>query len=346
MKRVSEKYYEHLVDNLNDAVYTVSTANLNFTSLNVTGEKLTGYTKKELLKTPISAIIAPEYLPLVKKMIARKQKRDTSTIYEIEIIRKDGVQIPVEISSRAILDNGNPVEILGIARDISERKLHEHQRDVFISLITHEIKNPLTSIKLYTQILQNLHKRDSKSKLPLEVISTQVKAMEELMNDFLSVTQMQIGKFKLLKEKYDLDEVINEVIRAYTSTSGHKIIKKGSIKTKVTGDRNRISQVLSNLLSNAIKYSPKAGEIVIFVVRNKSKVSVSVTDFGVGIPKSEQRKIFEIFSRTTHAMQSQIKGHGLGLYFCREIIKFHKGKLWVESALGTGSTFSFSIPLR
>jgi PAS domain S-box-containing protein len=342
-----KQVYEDLIDNLNDAVYTVDVESLKFTSVNKAGEKLTGYNQKELIKTPISNVIPEKYSPIVKKMIARKNKKDTSTIYEIEIKRKDGLMIPVEISSRAEFKDGVPVTILGIARDITNRKLHQQERDIFIGLITHEIKNPLTTIKLYTELLQKKYsKKDQKTAEAFSTISDSVLTIEELMNDFLGVTQMQLGKFIIRKEVFDLNEVVDRLISYYKRYSPHKIMRVGKVKHEVFADKNRISQVISNLLSNAIKYSADAKKILIHLNQTEKEVIVKVEDFGVGIPKEELKQIFELFTRTKHATQSNIKGHGLGLYFSREIIKYHKGKIWVETVLGKGSKFIFKIPFK
>jgi PAS domain S-box-containing protein len=344
MKKALEKL--ELVDNLNDAVYTVDVKSLSFTSLNRAGEKLTGYKKAEILNKPIILVIAPQYLPLVKKMIAKKQRKDIATIYEIEIVRKDGSMVPVEISSKAKFENGKPTEIMGVARDVSERKLHQQERDVFISLITHEIKNPLTTIKLYTELLGKKLAKDKKNAEYFSTISENIRKIEDLMNDFLGITQMQVGKFVIVKEKYDLNEEIDKLIKAVQRYAPQKIHRVGEITSFVNADKNRINQVISNLLSNAIKYSPDSEEIIVEVSNTKENVAVNVKDFGVGISKEDRKNIFELFTRTKHASQSQIQGHGIGLYFCREIIKYHKGKIGVVSVLGKGSTFYFTIPIR
>lgn len=345
MKRREERYKE-IIENLNDAVYTVDLKTLTFTSVNIVGEKLTGYRRPELLKTHITKVIPPEYLPLVKKMIAKKRNNDASTIYEIEIVKKNGTRVPVEISSRAIYENEVPVEILGIARDISERKMHEQQRNIFISLIAHEIKNPLTSIKLYTELLTKHIKHDEKAQSFLKPLGQQMDTIEQLVKEFLDINHMRMGKFTIKKEKFNLNDVIDETISTYAASTNHKIVKKGKMDFPVIGDRERICQVLSNLISNAIKYSPDESEIIISASKTKTHITVNVQDFGNGISKAEQKRIFELFFRTKYSEESNVNGHGLGLYICQEIIKRHKGKLWVESKETKGSIFYFTLPLK
>lgn len=345
-----ELRYKELVESLNDAVYTVNIQTLKFTSVNHAAEKLTGYTKEELLTMTVAQVIAPEFHQLVKQMIALKRKKGESTIYEIEVINKNERRIPIEISSVAISEKGVSVEILGVARDITERKMAERQRNVFISLITHEIKNPLTSVLMYLGILQKRLKNDASSLTYVGNISQQMLAMNQLMTDLLDVTQMRVGKFRVTKEPCDFNEVIAQAVKPFQVS--RTINVTGNVAKPVKADKTRIGQVLVNLLSNAVKYSPKNKNIDITIQQDKRTITVGVQDFGQGITKSEQRHIFDPFYRINKSAKSRIKGHGLGLYICHEIIKQHKGKLWVESKKGEslpagrqGSTFFFTLPV-
>lgn len=337
----------HLIEHLNDAVYTVDTKTLQFTSLNPAAGTLTGYSSEELIGVSVASLIAPDSLPLVKKMINQKKKKDLPTVYEVELIHKDGRHIPVEISSRMIYEDGKPVEILGIARDITERKVAERQKEIFFSLITHEIKNPLSSILMYTQLLMKKAEKeeDAKELKMLSVIQSQVDAITQLMSDFVEINQLQVKKFSIKKEPFDLNEAVSEAVTLFhKKASKHRILKKGKAKRFVNADRQRIVQVIINLLSNAIKYSQEGSTITVSVDEEKTGVTVSVIDQGVGIAKSEQKAIFDLFYRIKVGKHSMIKGHGLGLYICREIVLGHNGKIWVESEVGKGSTFRFFLP--
>jgi PAS domain S-box-containing protein len=333
--------YHEIIENLNDAVYTVDIPSLRFTSVNAAGERLTGYTKKEILSITVAHIVASKHLPIVKKMIRQKRKRK-ETIYEVDIVRKDGSHVPVEISSRAIYENDTPVEIIGVARDITERKIMEMQRNVFVSLLTHEIKNPLTAIGMYFSLL----KKSVTEKAALQhiaSINSQLRAIDGLLADFMDASQLRTGKFALQFEPVDMNTLIQEITQDYPAIS-HRLVVEGNVKKKVWGDRNRIRQVLTNLLSNAIKYSSDESRIITSLSEKDEAVVISVADSGFGIPKEEQRQIFDLFMRTTEASKKNIRGNGLGLYICREIVKGHKGKIWLKSAVGVGSTFFVSLP--
>jgi two-component system sensor histidine kinase VicK len=343
----SHERFHHLIENLNDAVYTVDIKTNVFTSLNPAARRLTGYTEKELIGGKITTIITPESLALVAKMIQQKLKKDRPTVYEIEILHKNGRRIPVEISSRVMYKNGKPDEILGIARDITERKQAERQKEIFFSLITHEIKNPLTTIKMYAELLKKKagKRKDGKEEQMLTIVQQQVEAITQLMNDFIEVNRLQLGKFSIVKAPFDLNKAVREVVESFAeSPQVPKIQIKGRIHKKVLADEQRICQVIINLLSNAIKYSAGAKYIGITLSERKGMVMVSVQDFGMGIPRGEQKVIFDLFYRIREGKHGEVQGHGLGLFICHEIIKSHKGKIWVVSEVGKGSTFSFSLP--
>jgi PAS domain S-box-containing protein len=346
MSTGNRERYHQLIDNVNDAVYTVDLKTGKFSSVNKAGEKLTGYSLKELLKMNFLNVIAPESIPIVKKKISQKVKKNVSTIYEIEVVRKDGTRLPVEVSSRAVYSGKDAVEILGVARNIKERKQLEHQKDIFLSLLTHEIKNPLTTIKGYTELLHKKSK-DEKTKGYLTQMNKQIDDLVSLMNDFLEVSRVRVGKFDINKEEIDLKQLISEISESYQKGSKtHLISFEGKKAGNVLADKVRITQVLLNLVNNALKYSPTAGKVIIGLEKSKKEFIVSVQDFGVGIPKSDLKKVFDLFFRVNEEEHKKIKGYGLGLFISREIIKSHKGKIWAESEAGKGSTFFFTLPLK
>jgi len=239
--------------------------------------------------------------------------------------------------------------ILLSIEDITQRKLIERQKDDFVGYVTHELKTPLTTLSAFTQLLQAYQQKKGgkKSQFLLAKINVQVESLTNLLNSFSQVYKAQTGMLQLHKEKIDLYDLVRETVDMFQyTTTTHAIFLDGNVTRPITVDKERIRQVLINLLINAIKYSPNADTIKVSFTEDARRVTVSVQDFGPGIPHAVQTQIFERFFRFKDNQQYNVKGLGLGLYIALEIIKAHKGKLWVESEEGKGATFSFSLPIK
>ncbi len=260
------------------------------------------------------------------------------------------------IGKRVVLLNGrkivqknhNQPMILLAIEDISEKKQIERQKDDFISIASHELKTPVTSMKMYAQILQKhpLLTSDKKASEMLSKMDLQMNRLTELVASFMNVYKLGTGKLRLHKNHFELAELIAEVVAnfQYTVTS-HTVEQSGDLKAKVFADRARINQVLVNLISNAIKYSPDADRVKVNLSKDKGGITVSVQDFGMGIPKNEQSRIYERFFRAKGKKEGKIPGLGLGLFISTEIVKQHGGNLWVHSIDKQGSTFYFTLPI-
>lgn len=241
------------------------------------------------------------------------------------------------------------ITTLILAAVITERKQLEKSKDEFISIAAHELKTPITTIKGYTQLLQvYLNKRkDNKGSTYISKISTYVDNLTRLINDFFDVSKIQADKLELQKEVLDIDNLVKEtVVDVKRANPRHKISVIGSTKRKVLADKYRIAQVLTNLLSNAIKFSPKVNKINVYLSSNKTSTKISVQDFGIGISKKHLDNIFERFFQVNTQIRQSAAGLGLGLFISFDIINRHKGRIWVESEKGKGSTFHFSLPIK
>jgi signal transduction histidine kinase len=230
---------------------------------------------------------------------------------------------------------------------MTERKDLEQQKDDFISIASHELRTPITSIKLYAEILEKHIQttNDIQGKKYTSKINEQLKKLTELLNFLLDVSKIQSGKISLNYENANINNLITETVKVIQPTyKSHKIVIRGKVKGKIWIDKARISEVVINLISNAVKYSPQANEIIITLTQTDKKITISIKDFGIGIPKEEQKRIFDRFYRTKVIQQNQFPGIGLGLYIAYQIIKAHKGKMWVESENTKGSTFYFTLP--
>lgn len=242
------------------------------------------------------------------------------------------------------------VSAMILAAIASEKKELEERKDEFISVASHELKTPLTTIKGYTQILKQTISKSSSEKLfsYLGKMEEQINRLTKLVNDLLNVSKIQAGKLSLQKARFDINELVKDIILdMQLSNKKYHILFEGKSKMeKVWADKIRISEVLINLISNAIKYSPKANKIVVRTSPNNNQVVISIQDFGIGISKKDKDRIFQRFFQAETRIRQSFQGLGLGLYISSEIIKSHRGQIWIDSIKGKGTTVSFSLPLR
>lgn len=228
---------------------------------------------------------------------------------------------------------------------MTHHKELERRKDEFISIASHEFKTPLTTIKIFTQILMQYLAGDKKTSGYLIKVNNQVDQLTNLVNDMLDVSRIQSGKLALQKEEFNLYKLIKEAVEDIQDTTEQQIILTGQ-QVKIVADKFRINQVIINLLSNAVKYSSRTNPVKVNLSSQKDFISVSVADSGIGIRKSNQKKIFEPFFQSENKMRPSASGLGLGLYISKEIIQRHGGKISVDSATGKGSTFTFNLPKR
>jgi two-component system phosphate regulon sensor histidine kinase PhoR len=253
------------------------------------------------------------------------------------------------IKATAIRDaQDQPYIVINTIQDITHLKELEQRKDDFISIASHELKTPLTSIKGFTQILQNRFKKnnDEATLQLLFKMERQLNKLTKLISDLLDISKMQAGKLSYSIEPFDLDLLIREVVENLQETTRtHQLQLESTTGLWVAGDKDRLGQVLINLLTNAIKYSPKANTVIIRARAEQETVLVSVQDFGIGIAESHHQKIFEQFYQVTDEIEKTFPGLGIGLHITGEIIQRHQGRIWVESTKGHGSTFTFTLPL-
>lgn len=230
--------------------------------------------------------------------------------------------------------------------DITDRKLNEQRKNDFIGMVSHELKTPLTSLNGFIQILFRNAQigGDAPTVSVLEKAGRQIRKMTEMINGFLNISRLELGKLVVLKDRFLINNLIEEVIReSYITQPSHVVTYQTCGDVVVCADRDKIESTISNLLSNAIKYSAKGSTIYVNCEIKQDSVYISIRDEGIGIHSKDVRKIFERYYRSEN--NNMISGFGLGLYLCSEIVKLHEGKIWAESETGRGSTFCFSLPL-
>ena len=249
-----------------------------------------------------------------------------------------------------------PNGLMCFGYDITEqvenrKKLEEAARakEEFLSMASHEMRTPVTSIKGYAQVLESQFKKDghATSMLMVSKLVEQVDNLNSLIKDLFDDTMVKEGKLDLRPHYFDFNLLVTEVVEEMQhTTKQHKITSKLSAIPKVHADEQRIRQVIINLLTNAIKYSPDATRINVATGSNGKSITLSVQDFGFGIPKEMQSKIFTRFYRVQSKNLDTYPGLGLGLYITADIIERHGGSMELKSSEGKGSVFTVTLPIN
>jgi signal transduction histidine kinase len=221
-------------------------------------------------------------------------------------------------------------------------------REEFLTLASHELKTPLTPISLVIQILR----KRAEQYLPIDASLVEraqrpLERLTGLINDLLDISRIQAGRLRVLPAPTPLRDLLRELVEAHRLTApDHPLeLVEPPEELVVLGDRARLAQVISNLLDNAVKYSPPGSPVRVALQAQEGQALLSVQDSGIGIPPEQRQQVFERFFRARNAPSSHYGGLGLGLYIARDIVERHRGRIWVESELGRGSTFFAALPL-
>ncbi|MFL5422589.1 MAG: ATP-binding protein [Myxococcales bacterium] len=292
---------------------------------------LRGDGKNEELMLQMRSIFADREHPSTDEFLVRKTNR---------WIRRSST--PVRSESGAYLGR------MFVYMDVTAEKQLDRERSEFLTVAAHELRTPLTPLSMY---LQGIERRLARG-LPIEpelVVKArrQVGRLSRLVEDLLDVSRLESGRLTLSRDRVALDQIVSEVVSDFRAAAPqHEIVLRRPTRgVQAMGDRERLEQVVVNLVQNAIKYSPQGGRVEVSVERNGSQARVTVTDEGIGIPKDEQRHIFERFFRAQNATTRNYGGLGIGLYVSNEIVERHGGAFEVVSEPGKGTTFGFTIPL-
>ncbi len=246
-----------------------------------------------------------------------------------------------------IIETGKQNKWIGTFTDIDAHKQIEKKKDEFLSIASHELKTPLTSIKAYIQLLsRSLKNHESvQIKTYIEKAYSQVGKLNDLISDLLDISKIESGELKLNKKNIDIKIIIESCVDTIHQTHPNAKIKViGNINSKLLDvDEHRIEQVLLNYLTNALKYSPDDQTIIVIREDLEDEVIIKVKDKGIGIPEEKQNRVFGKFYRVEET-SIKFQGLGIGLYICADIIKKHHGKFGVKSEPNKGSEFYFSLP--
>jgi PAS domain S-box-containing protein len=326
----------------------VITSDLKITQINPAMVALLGYeSKEEILGTRIL-----DYSPQTHHAsweLLQKQLWEKSTpsfTLETVLTRKDGSLIWVNVTSILIPDQG---ENLGytIIEDISVQHALKLQKEEFIGIASHELKTPITSLKAILQLMIRMIKKESAIPEKIANLANEaqlnVGKLIHLVEDLLNASKLEQGQLSVNKKLFPLSDVIEGCCNHIRLDRKHYVTHSGELSLHVYADKNKIDQILVNFVNNAVKYAPASEEIAIKVEKLDDFVKVSVTDKGQGIPAEDLPHLFERYYQVSKG-DNHASGLGLGLYISAEIIKKHGGDIGVDSTLGQGSIFWFTLP--
>ncbi len=254
-------------------------------------------------------------------------------------------------STPVITDAGETLGQVYVLRDITREVEADRAKSEFISTVSHELRTPLTSIKGYVDLilLGSVGEITPMQRNFLEVVRSNSNRLVDLINDLLDISRIETGRIVLSPEPISIFDVVEEVIESARAEIERKQL---TLEVRVPpdlplvhADRKRIIQVLTNLVSNAYKYTREGGRVEISARCENGFLTVSVSDTGVGISKEDQKRLFTRFFRADNPLRDEVGGTGLGLAISKSFVEMHGGKMWVDSELNVGSTFSFSLPL-
>jgi two-component system phosphate regulon sensor histidine kinase PhoR len=253
--------------------------------------------------------------------------------------------------------DGNVHGLVSICRDMTLTKEVNRLKEIdkmkseFVSMVSHELKNPIAVIKSSVEIMLAARKLGKDlgpefENTTLRTVNGEIDRLAEIINDLLSLARIEAGKVELNKQSADIAKMLDEIVILFrVSEETHPITIKNGVTELIKLDVDRIKQVIINYINNAIKYSPNGSDIIIVTSKDDKKFTVAVEDKGIGIPEVAMKKVFDKFYRVSSSQTTKIPGTGLGLAICKRIVELHQGKVWLKSKEGEGSTFGFDIPL-
>ncbi|MFP4557791.1 MAG: ATP-binding protein [Bacteroidales bacterium] len=358
-----EANLRRITDNICDVVFTTD-LNLKTTYVTPSIEKLTGETVEEYMSRSINELHPPETVTYLKSVLAQEFEREKdpsvdknrSRIIEADFIKANGTVITISMHISFIRDdNGTPIGLQGVSRDITELKKAEQKlrdsnadKDRFMQILAHDLKNPIANLVSTSDLLQRYYQSYEKEKIEkfINLFSKVSNSTYNLLEDLLLWSKAQSGKLKPNIQRVDIKEICKNIMLEFNPMLNQKKISAQYPQEIFTifADRNMIATVIRNLISNAIKFTKMEGEVIVAAVKSNDSITITVTDNGVGISPENQQKLWNFTSPHTTEGTANEKGTGFGLLICKEFLEMHGGKIWVESEAGKGSRFYVKLP--
>lgn len=346
----SEKHFRHLSD-LVPAKISNALPSGEVTFFNQKWLDFAGMNFEDLRDFGYQQMMHPDEISDFQVGLEQAANSGQPHISEMRFKNREGKYIwHLNIASPILDENGQIKMWVGSTTDIQKLKEEDQRKADFVSLLSHELKTPVTSIKGYIQLMQREIKKNNLQKEKIESgldrVDRLVKQLTGLVSDMLDLSRIETDRLDLKRKTVVLNALVTEVIEDFRMTAPERDITITQSEELVTQlDHDKIAQVLINLISNAIKYSPAKSPINIEISKSDQNGMVSITDQGIGIAEKDHKKIFERFYRVEGKDEKHFSGFGIGLYLAHSIIERHGGKLTIQSKPQKGSTFTFSIPL-
>jgi PAS domain S-box-containing protein len=358
----SEESYKTLISSLPNYVFVHSKGKIVY--VNELCVKALGYSAEEIMQSSILDYVDEPYRDLTRENMLKRQTGEYVPDYEVKITTQYGTRKDVLVRGAPILYQHEPAYII-VLTDITDRKQIEEQlkayaaemkelnatKDKFFSIIAHDLKGPFNAILGFSELLSESYDDfdEEEKKKFIHNIKIASDSTFKLLENLLDWSRLQTGKINPTPEMIDLSLLTMENISVLKSMADSKKIKLFSsiqYNTRAFADPNMVRTVLRNLVSNAIKFTYPGGDVRILAVENKNMAEVCISDNGVGIEEERKGLLFHIDEKLSTSGTANETGTGLGLLLCKEMIERQGGHIWVESEVGKGSSFYFTLPLK
>ncbi|HXH27143.1 MAG TPA: ATP-binding protein [Candidatus Acidoferrum sp.] len=324
--------------------------------VNAAARETLGLAENELLGQPFDKVLiaydeTDKLIPLNKRPMARTIAEKRVVSQQLRYQRRDGSLFDAQVTNSPLIINGKLDGVIEIFRDITKEKEIDKAKTEFVSLASHQLRTPLSTINWYAEMLLagDAGKITGEQKKYVDEIYRGNKRMTDLVGALLNVSRIDLGTFVIEPEMTNIVTLAQNTVRDLEPRIFQRKIdfeeQYEPRMPKISLDPKLIRMVVENLCSNAVKYTPEGGKVVLAIKREQDWLSISIQDTGYGIPKDQQSKIFTKLFRADNAKSQDIEGNGLGLYIVKSIVEYSGGKIWFESEQDKGTTFHVELPL-
>ena len=362
-----EARHSDIVENASDFIFTLDQAG-RFTSFNAAGERITGYPRAQALQLNIRDLIAPDHADQPLPIFGLQAELDGTVTFQTRFKTQDGRLLWIETNARLIRQHGQAPGILGVARDITDRKQIEEElrrardaaeantksKSVFLANMSHEIRTPMNGVIGMSNLLLNTPLNDEQRDFA-ETIRHSAESLLTILNDILDFSKIEAGKLHFDRVDFDLPETVEITLELLAARAAEKGIELASylpqsLPRHLRGDPGRLRQILLNLVGNAIKFTAQ-GEVILAVAVEKEtdhdvRLLFEITDTGPGVDATTQGTLFQPFQQADSSTTRKFGGTGLGLAISKQIVNLMEGQIGVRSIPGKGSTFWFTLLLE